>query len=307
MKLKVGSRGSDLAVAQTKLIITPLMQELGFEIEMQIIKTLGDMVQDKPLREIEGRGYFTGELEEALLDERIDLAVHSFKDLPSKQPLGLSIAAVTKRIDPSDMLIIRKQFYDPKPAIGSTTESFANLLPFKPGITVGTSSVRRSTQLHAARHDLTIKDLRGNVTTRLSKLADRKYEVLILASAGIKRLKSNLRNFKTVRLEPERFIPAPGQGALAIQMRENSPGYESIRSALNDDDASLATYLEREVMNRFGGGCSLPLGVYARREPLGQWSLHGFWAGGAEPKWGRSTGFPNSTLIENLYQQLIQD
>ncbi len=262
----IGTRGSDLARTQTNWVKSFLEKQLNMPIEVNIISTQGDRVTDRPLRELEGSGYFTKELEEALLDRRIDVAVHSYKDMPSRCPDGLVLAAVSAREDVADLLIMRRE---------TATES-ADEFYLRPGAMVGTSAVRRETQLLAHRPDITPRDLRGNVPTRLRKLRDGEYDAIMLACAGVARLGLDLSEFTAIRLNPTEFIPAPCQGALAIQMRGDDERITGVQTAIHNLDAAIATRLERQVQSLFGGGCGLPLGVYAYR--IGDaWRLEGFW------------------------------
>jgi len=262
----IGTRGSELARTQANMVAAAITEKLGMPVEVRIISTQGDRVTDRPLRELEGRGYFTKEIEEALLNRSVDVAVHSFKDMPSKAPDGLAVAAVSEREDPADLIIIRPNAYD----------EFAGDIPVRSGATIGTSAVRREAQLRALRPDVHNKDLRGNVPTRVTKLDNGQYDAIFLASAGVRRLGLDLDKFTVVRLDPARFVPSPGQGALAIQMREDDPRFTDVHKASNDDLTATATTIEREVQRRFGGGCSLPLGAFARMED-GFWQVSGFW------------------------------
>jgi len=295
--MKIGTRGSDLARIQTGMIARKIEQSLGVVVEIEVIKTRGDIITDRPLRELEGRGYFTKELEEALLDRRIDLAVHSFKDMPSQNPGGLIVACVSEREDPADLLIIHKDSYNPD----------KGKIPLHDRAVVGTSAVRRESQTKAIRADLVIKDLRGNVTTRLRKLSEGLYDAIFLASAGVRRLNLDLSDFDVVRLEPGNFVPSPGQGALALQMRIEDPNLESINRIIHNQDSFIATSIEIDVMARFGGGCSLPLGVYANSK-AGIWHACGFWGGyEGKPKWAQVSAEDSRLLGEKLYQALIVD
>jgi hydroxymethylbilane synthase len=262
----IGTRGSELARFQANWVATKIKETLDIQPEVRIISTQGDRVTDRPLRELEGRGYFTKEIEEALLKGSIDVAVHSFKDMPSKAPDGLAVAAVSVREDPADLLIMREDAYD----------ELAGDIPVRSGAVIGTSAVRRDAQLRTLRPDLQSKDLRGNVPTRATKLANGQYDAIFLASAGVHRLGLDLGKFVVVRLDPARFVPSPGQGALAIQMRADDVLFVKVHDALNDVLTETATRIEREVQALFGGGCSLPLGAYARMED-GFWQASGFW------------------------------
>jgi hydroxymethylbilane synthase len=249
------------------------------------------------LRELGGRGYFTKELEEALMGRRIDLAVHSFKDVPSENPEGLTIACVSAREDPADLLIINMSSYSPD----------MGKIPVSENAIIGTSAVRRESQLRALRKDLKIKDLRGNVPTRLRKLSEGQYDGIFLAAAGVKRLNLLLDEFEVIRLDPEDFVPSPGQGVLALQMRVADPDLESVKNIIHDDVSFTATSIEREVMTMFGGGCGLPLGAYAYKYD-DVWRVHGFW-GGTEnkPKWARAESKKPSELAGRLYDGLRDD
>lgn len=292
----VGTRGSDLATTQTNNVAKLIAAELGFEPQIKIIQTLGDRVTDRPLREIEGRGYFTKEIEEALLSREIDVAVHSFKDMPSKSPEGLAVAAISAREDPSDLLIIRPEAYDLR----------QGRLAIKARAIVGTSAVRREMQIRALRPDLQTRDLRGNVPTRIAKLASGQYDAIFLASAGIRRLNLDLSAFQVARLDPTWFVPAPGQGALAVQMRAEDRYFAEVRDAINDDVTAQATAIERRVQFRFGGGCGLPLGAYAYHDE-DDWHVYGFWGGDLNnPVWASVHGNDPIMLADELYASLAK-
>ncbi len=285
----IGTRGSDLARTQTNWVKNFLEQKLNMTIEVNIITTQGDRVTDRPLRELEGSGYFTKELEEALLDGRIDVAVHSYKDMPSTAPEGLTLAAVSAREDAADLLIMR-----PDAATSDEDDLF-----LKPEALVGTSAVRRETQLLALRPDLETKDLRGNVPTRLRKLRDGEYDAIMLASAGVRRLALDLSEFRVERLAPSLFVPAPGQGALAIQMRANDSRLSAVREAVHNAESFTATRIERQLQALFGGGCGLPLGAYASRNG-DVWIMEGFW-------FNAMSGPVRATVRGNLPDALPQE
>jgi len=281
-------------LTQARWVAERLFAQSGIAAEVIVIETTGDRVTDRPLREIEGRGYFTKEIEEALLAGTIDAAVHSFKDMPSKSPDGLAVAAVSAREDAADLLVIRAEVYE----LGRRD------LPVRENAIIGTSAVRRETQARALRRDVRTADLRGNVPTRLRKLEDGKYDAIFLASAGVRRLKLALDGFHAARLDPTRFIPSPGQGALAIQMREGDPHFHHVKTALHDIESQTATSIERRVQARFGGGCGLPLGAYAIHAD-GQWQAHGFWGGDeAKPVWAHVAGSDPERVSEELYARL---
>jgi len=255
-KIIIGTRGSELALWQANHT-KKLLEEKGCIVELKIISTQGDRTQqwNTAFEKLEGKGFFTKELEEALLNKEIDLAVHSHKDLPTENPEGLIIAAVSKREDPSELLLIRKENYDERMRFH-----------VKKNAKVGTSSARRKSQLIAFRPDLTIEDLRGNVPTRIKKLRDGQYDAIMLAAAGVERLGLDLSDLHVEALDPTEFIPAPAQGVLAWQIRENDEETEKIVSQLNDDEVQLTISLERKVLNLFDGGCQLPLGAYCSTE-----------------------------------------
>ncbi len=248
----IGSRGSDLALWQAHRVEAQL-QALGQEVEIRIIKTQGDMIQHLSFDKMEGKGFFTKELEEKLLSGEIDLAVHSHKDLPTEHPEGLVIAAVSEREDPSDIILIRKNAVD---------EDGKFLL--KQGASVGTSSARRKSQLLHFRPDVEIKDLRGNVPTRINKLREAQYDAIMLAAAGVARLELDLSEFRVLKLDPSVFIPAPAQGVLGLQIREVDAELWRIVNQLNVADVAARIAVERRILNLFEGGCQLPLGAYCQ-------------------------------------------
>jgi hydroxymethylbilane synthase len=250
----IGTRGSELALWQANFVKDSLAA-INITAELKIIKTQGDRILNLSFDKLEGKGFFTKELEEELLAGTIDLAVHSHKDLPTENPPGLIIAAVSEREDPAELLLILKDCVDVR-----------QKLSVKYGGMVGTSSNRRKAQLLAVRPDLEIDELRGNVPTRIGKLRDEKYDAIMLAKAGVTRLGIDLGEFHVEELTPTEFIPAPAQGALAIQIRESNTELFEILQALHHPDVAEELSLERDVLKMFGGGCHLPLGVYCRRD-----------------------------------------
>ncbi len=252
-KLIIGTRGSNLALWQANYVKDRL-SAIGIEAELKIIKTQGDIVQTLRLDKLEGKGFFTKELEEELLEGGIDLAVHSHKDLPTQHPPGLTIAAVSDREDPAELLIVLKDCTD-----------FKKRLSLKHNATVGTSSNRRKAQLLEMRPDLTLEDLRGNVLTRIEKLRDEKYDAIMLAKAGVQRLNIDLSEFYVEELPPTEVIPAPAQGVLAIQIRENDAELHQLLQQINDTEVAEVIGLERKVLNLFDGGCHAPIGCYCRK------------------------------------------
>ncbi|RYU90673.1 hydroxymethylbilane synthase [Mucilaginibacter terrigena] len=250
----IGTRGSELALWQANFVKDSLAA-LNITAELKIIKTQGDRILNLSFDKLEGKGFFTKELEEELLAGTIDLAVHSHKDLPTENPPGLIIAAVSEREDPAELLLILKDCVDVR-----------QKLSVKFGGMVGTSSNRRKAQLLATRPDLEIEELRGNVPTRINKLRDENYDAIMLAKAGVSRLGIDLSEFHVEELTPTEFIPAPAQGVLAIQIRESNADLFEALQALNHPDVAEELALERGVLKMFGGGCHLPLGVYCRRD-----------------------------------------
>src|SRR3954463_13072868 len=245
--LRIGSRGSQLALWQAHHI-SALLRERGHEIELTIIHTTGDKITDVALAKVGTKGMFTKEIEEALAEGRVDLAVHSLKDLPTELPKGFEIAAITERQDPRDAFCSRHY------------RSFQEL-PQR--ARVGTSSLRRQAQLKAIRPDLDIHPLRGNVDTRLRKLEQGEYDAIILASAGLKRLgKTEL--IQQI-IPAEIMCPAAGQGALGIEIREGDVKNRELLAFLNDANARAATTCERALLNSLGGGCQVPIGAFAGR------------------------------------------
>jgi len=244
-KLRIGSRGSQLALWQANHI-SALLRACGHEVEIEIIHTTGDKITDVALAKVGTKGMFTKEIEEALAAGRVDLAVHSLKDLPTELPDGFEIAAITERQDPRDAFCSRH---------------YASFQELPRGARVGTSSLRRQAQLKAIRRDLDIHPLRGNVDTRLRKLEQGDYAAVILAAAGLKRLgKTEL--IKQI-IPAEIMCPAAGQGALGIEIREGDAKTCELLSFLNDPNARAATTCERALLHRLGGGCQVPIGAFA--------------------------------------------
>lgn len=253
-KIIIGSRGSDLALWQAHHVKAQL-EALNCEVEIKIIVTQGDAIQDLSFDKLEGKGFFTKEIETELLAGTIDLAVHSHKDLETNPPKGLKIAAVSDREDPRELLIIRKSAVD-------ATQKW-NLAQ---NASIGTSSARRKSLVTKFRSDLEIRELRGNVPTRIQKLRDGNYDAILLAKAGVERLKLDLSEFHVEILDPTEFVPAPAQGVLGLQIREEDTALESLLQNLNNTDVAKKIGLERKVLNQLEGGCQLPLGVYCPNE-----------------------------------------
>lgn len=248
--IRIGSRGSELALWQANFV-KKLLEELGCEVSIQIIVTQGDRIQNLSFDKLEGKGFFTKEIEAALLLNEIDLAVHSHKDLETSQPEGLCIGAVSYREDPSEILLLRETAFD-------ATQKWG----LKKGAIIGTSSARRKSIIKALRPDLQIEELRGNVPTRIEKLRNGNYDAILLANAGVSRLNLNLSDLHTQILDPKEFVPAPAQGVLGLQIRQNDTATHRIVSQLNHQKVAEQIAIERGVLQALQGGCQLPLGVY---------------------------------------------
>jgi hydroxymethylbilane synthase len=247
--LRIGTRGSALALWQARSISETLRTLTGTESELVIVKTSGDKFQQKSFGEIGTKGIFIKELEDALLENRIDLAVHSMKDVPTEMPDGLTIAAICKRQDVRDALL---------------SSSGASLERLARGARVGTSSLRRKSQLLYARSDLQILDLRGNVDTRIEKLKRGDYDAIVLAKAGLDRL--GLSANITEVLPTDVCLPAAGQGAIGIESRLDDAEIRKILSALNDTETRLGVEAERAVLAGLEGGCQVSIGAWGRVE-----------------------------------------
>ena len=245
--IRIGSRGSQLALWQAGWVQTQINQnQPGYATQLVIIKTTGDKITDVPLAKVGGKGLFVKEIEEALLDGRIDIAVHSMKDMPSEIPHGLCIGAVPQRENPLDALV---------------SDQHASIEALPQGARLGTSSLRRAAQLRHYRPDLTIAPLRGNLDTRLKKLADTNLDAIVLASAGLKRL--GMADRITAYIEPEIMLPAVGQGALCIESRINDKEIGPIVSGLDHPGSHIAVLAERAFSQRLEGGCQVPIAAHA--------------------------------------------
>jgi len=244
--LRLGTRGSLLALSQSRTTKAALEAQGVTQVELEIIRTTGDARLDKPLPEIGGKGLFTEELDQALLDGRVDLAVHSLKDLPTELPEGLCLAATPLRVDPRDVLV-------------GPRDERTTLTSLEKGAVVGTSSLRRGALLKAFRGDVEPRNIRGNVDTRLSKVDDGQYDAVILAGAGLIRL--GLDHRASEWLERTAWLPAPGQGALGIVTRADDTATRSLVEELNDAPTRSAVRAERALLASLGGGCQVPLGA----------------------------------------------
>jgi hydroxymethylbilane synthase len=245
--IRIGSRKSKLALIQSEAVKSMIERDARFSCEIHATDTKGDTIVDRALPAIGDKGLFTRELEERLLDGRIDLAVHSLKDLPTTLPEGLRLGAVTRREDPRDVLISTR---------------FRTLSDIPERGCIATGSARRKAQALTARPDLIIRDLRGNVPTRIEKMTLEGYDGIILAAAGIKRL--HLEETIASFFDPEVMVPAPGQGALGIEVRTDAPHLEPVLALLNDMQSAAETAAERSVLHMLGGACQVPIGINAR-------------------------------------------
>lgn len=246
MLLKVGTRGSKLALTQTNWVCEKLKEKnKNLEIEVVVIKTKGDLIQNKALDKIGDKGLFVKEIEAALLDGSVDFAVHSMKDMPTENPEGLVFSLPPKREDPRDILVI---------------ENGGKLSDLKEGAIVGTGSKRRMYQLADARPDLIFKGIRGNVDTRIRKLHDEDYDAICLAAAGMKRL--NYDDQISDFLENDIMLPSPAQGILAIQYKEDNKEVMTILNAIGDEDTNVQMIAERGFLAGINGGCHVPVGAY---------------------------------------------
>src|SRR5471030_1862373 len=248
-RLRIGTRGSPLALVQARTVRARLAAALGVgeaAIELKIIRTSGDAIQDRPLADVGGKGLFTKEIEEALLDGRIDLAVHSAKDMPTVLPAGLMLAACLEREDPRDVFISRKA---------------PSLAELPQGATLGTTSPRRQAIAKRMRGDLRVVPLRGNVETRLRKLADGEIDATILALAGMKRL--GLVEHATKIMSAEEFLPAVGQGAIGIETRADDARTRELLARIDHADTSTALACERAFLAVLDGSCKTPIGGHA--------------------------------------------
>ena len=257
MILRIGSRGSALALWQAEHVRARL-GALGHEASIRVITTTGDRVLDRRLEEVGGKGAFLKEIEEAMLAGEVDLAVHSLKDVPTALPAGLRLCAVLERADPRD-------------AVLSSSGLALKRLPA--GARVGTTSLRRRAQVAALRPDLVLQDLRGNVDTRIRRLREGVCDAVLLAVAGLERL--GRRSEATELLEPDVFLPAPGQGAIALECRENDEPVAEAVAPLDHPPTSSAVAAERALLAGLQGGCNVPLGAYAVGEN-GAWHLTAF-------------------------------
>jgi len=243
---RIGTRGSKLALAQANLVKDKLAEN-DIKAELKIIKTSGDTFTDRPLHEVQGFGVFVREIDDSMLTGDIDIAVHSMKDVPTERPNELTIAAVMKRDSPYDFLLTRDN---------------KKLSDLPEGATIGTTSLRRRAQLLRFRSDLHIKELRGNIDTRLRKLKEGQYDGILMAEAGLERMKWDIPG---ERLDPDDFVPSANQGTVVIITKKNSEA-EHVVKILDDKRTRIETRIERIIIGILGGGCLVPIGAFAQTE-----------------------------------------
>jgi hydroxymethylbilane synthase len=300
MNLRIGSRGSQLALWQANHI-AGLLRGKGHSVEIEIIKTTGDRLQEVTFAQVGSKGMFTKEIEEALAAGRVDLAVHSLKDLPTELPEPFALAATPPRVDPRDVFV---------------SVRYANLASLPQGARVGTSSQRRRAQLKALRPDIEAVEFRGNVDTRLRKLAEGQVDAILLAAAGLDRLEKT--ELVRERLEPVDFCPAAGQGALGIETRKDDVVTIAVVAFLDDADTRFAVTVERTALAALGGGCQVPIGIHCRPKPVrnsdgweGKWDE--VFAVVANPETGRAVRVfhcaprenPDARVLGSLVAQML--
>ncbi len=261
--IRIGTRGSKLALWQAEFTQEKL-KEAGYDSELVIIKTTGDQIQHLSFDKIEGKGFFTKEIEDALLRGDIDMAVHSMKDMPTSSPDGLVITAVSYRDNPADWLLIRKDAMQE-----------GKLFQLKENAIVGTSSARRKAQILDFRPDVQIKDIRGNVPTRVQKMLDGEFDAIMLAAAGLSRLGLDLGDLHVIKFDPREFVPAPAQGVLAWQTAESDIETRRVLQKLHDNAVANVTNLERRILQLMEGGCQMPLGIYCEQDANGHYHVWG--------------------------------
>jgi hydroxymethylbilane synthase len=295
---RIGTRGSDLALWQARTV-AGLLEERGVAAEITVIKTRGDRIDDVPFSQLEGKGFFTKELEDAQIEGRVDLAVHSLKDLATTMPAALELIAMVGREDARELLLARPDAVDPE------REASGEVLPLHTGAVVGTSAARRQAQVHRLRPDLRIADLRGNVPTRVGRLREGRYDAILLARAGLLRLDLDVADLWTRPLAVAAFVPAPAQGMLGIQCRRGGAWAPRL-ARLHCGEAARGASAERALLERLDGGCQLPFGVNVRPEGRA-WRLDAFLAEAADdphPVRCVLTGDDPAALADEAWRQL---
>lgn len=290
--IRIGTRGSKLALWQAHFTQEKLLAH-QVSSELKIIKTKGDQIQHLSFDKMEGKGFFTKEIEDALLRGDVDMAVHSMKDMPTTQPDGLVLTAVSYREDPADWLVIPKDKASGKGPLK---------LPEK--AVVGTSSARRKAQMLDFRPDIQLKDIRGNVPTRLRKLKEGQFDGILLAAAGLKRLEMDLSEFYIFRFDPREMVPAPAQGVLVFQTCTDDLATRRILNKIHNREVAEIIRIERSVLKLLDGGCQMPLGVYCQKDNMGNFHV---WAAKADG-WDQAVKRVNvssSTSFE-LAEQVVE-
>lgn len=265
----IGTREGDLALSQANDLMRKL-SEKGCNSELKIIKNKEDEIQDLNADKIESEDLSISEIEAELTAKGIDIAVHSLRELTTTQPKGLVIGGLSEREDPSDLLIIQQDAID-----------MTNDLRLKEGAIVGTSSARRQSIIRELAPQISVKELRGDLPTCIQKLKEGQYDAIIIASADLIRLEMDLSEYQTISLNPKEFVPAPGQGVIAYQCREEDIEIRKILATVHHKNTSAVTNVERKVLNLMGGGYDIPLGVYAEVDAAGYYHV---WASYAESK-----------------------
>lgn len=306
--IRIGTRGSALAMTQARHIARCLAG-LGCEPVIEVVRTAGDADQVRPFAQVGAPGLFVREIESALLDGTIDVAVHCYKDLPSDSPVGLVVAAMPEREDPRDRLLVAPAKHVPE----------ARGLPLAQGARVGTASARRQALVRHLRDDLSCEHLRGNVPTRIRKLIDGEHDAILLASAGIERLERAAANGEgeaperggliEVDLDPTIFVPAPSQGALALQVRAADERWRALVAQLDDVAAHAAVRVERELLGLVDAGCQVPFGAFCRELEGGAFELFAALEvatseGGEELRRTHQRGAPE-TLARRAFDELL--
>lgn len=289
-RVRIATRGSRLALWQAGWV-KGLLEQQGVQVELVVVETQGDR-EGLPFAQMQGQGFFTKAVQDAVLGGEADLAVHSYKDLPSARPEGLEIAAVPPREDPRETLLVHPE------ALDKATPG----LPLRSGAQVGTSAVRRQAQLGQLRPDLRLKELRGNVPTRVDKLRRGEYDAVLLAYAGLKRLELDLSEFYTQVLPTALVVPAPAQGALALECRSDDHRLKALLQPLDNPQARRTVAAERGLMQRLAGGCQLALGAWAQETPQGLTLLA--WYGG---KRYRVLGLTPEVAAQAVYDQICAE
>lgn len=291
--IRIGSRGSDLALWQANFV----KDHLTGDSTIVVIKTQGDQIQHLTLDKVEGKGFFTKEIEAALLNNSVDLAIHSYKDLPTEAVPGLQITSVPERAPVRDVLVVNASRADHDSPLGIAE-----------GASVGTSSLRRKAALKSLRQDLDLVDIRGNVPTRLGKVQNGELDAVVLAEAGLRRL-GLYEHDDALRFLPisvEQVCPAPAQGALAVQIRTGDEPVAQAALAMDDPDTGASVDVERALLARFGGGCHLPLGAFCEIDG-DEFVLRALVAApdGSERLESQTRGNDARVVVETVHQELI--